>query len=307
MRISTTMQFNTGTRNILSQQYELQRTQTQLSSGRKMLAPSDDPMAARAALQVEQAKGLNSQFMTNQSAARSALSSLEGTLASLGDQMSAIKTALIAAGNGTYDASQRSMIAEDLQLRLNAVLDLANTQDAEGNYIFAGYQSNQRPFEFDSASNQFVFRGDQGQLSLQVAPSINMVVQENGEALFMRLRDAQGNLNPGNVFQSIHDAIDTLRSPTFDVSNLSTHLGNVDAAMNNMLQARGGVGVRLNGLDNLEDFSRGMDVLNQSRLSELQDLNYAEAISRFARFQTQLEASQITFKQVTQMSLFKLI
>lgn len=307
MRISTTMQFNSGTRNILNQQYELQRTQNQLSTGRRMLAPSDDPIAALNALQVEQAKGVNTQFMANQETARAALSALESTLGSLGEQMTAIRTALLAAGNGTYDASQRGMIAQELSQRLNTLVDMANTQDANGNYVFSGFQAKQRPIEFDSGSNQYMYRGDQGQISLQVAPSISMVIQENGEDLFMRLRDTQGNLNPSNVFQSVRDAMDALNSPTFSAASLSTHLGNVDAAIDNLLLARTSAGARLNSLDSLKANSEDLDFLHSSRLSDLQDIDYAEAISRFTRYQTQLEATQISFKQVTQLSLFNLI
>jgi len=307
MRISTSMQFNSGTRNILSLQYELQRAQNQLSTGRRMLSPADDPVAALNVLQVEQSKGVNEQFLANQEAARASLSALEVTLGSLGDQLVDIRTALLSAGNGGYDTSQRAMIAQELEQRLMTLVDQANAKDALGNYVFSGFQSAIKPFEFDAGLGQYVYQGDQGQVSLQVAPSVNMVIQENGSDIFMRVRDGQGSLSPNNVFQSISNAIDELKSSAFSVSALSSSLAGVDAAIDHLLLAHTSAGARLNSLDSLTINGKDLELLHEARLSELQGLDYAEAISRFSRYQTQLEASQITFKQVTQLSLFNLL
>lgn len=307
MRVSTAMQYSTGVRNILGQQYELQRTQNQLSTGRRMLSPADDPIGALDALQVTQAKNVNEQYLANQQTARSRLSALESTLGTLGDQLVDIRTALVAAGNGTYDPSQRAMIAQELAGRLESIVGIANTRDASGNYVFSGFQATVRPFEFDDSDNTYAYRGDQGQVSIPVAPSINMVVEENGDELFMRVRNAQGQLTGKSIFQSVQDAITILGAPNFDASALSPALGEMDAAIDHLLLARTSAGTRLNSLDNLTNNGKDQDFLHDTRLSELQDLDYAEAISRFSRHQVQLEATQMTFKQVSQLSLFNLL
>lgn len=321
MRIGTALQFNTGIRNIQNQQSELYRAQTQLSSGKRMLSPSDDPLAAMEAMQVEQAKGVNAQFQANQDTAKSKLATLESTLGNLGDNLSAIRTAMIAAGNAAYNDSDRESVAQELSQRLDALVDLANTRDSNGNYVFSGFQSSVKPFEqvFNPLTNrdEYTYRGDQGQVSLQVAPSVNMAIGENGDDVFMRVRDAAGNPGGKDVFVAIQDVIQNLRgqnppsvtNPTgkFSAEDLTNSIGNIDAAMDNILLKRTDIGARLNTLDNLSNSTGDFEYIYTARLSQLQDVDYAEAISRFSRYQMQLEATQITFRQASQMSLFSLI
>lgn len=321
MRIGTALQFNTGIRNIQNQQSELYRAQTQLSSGKRMLSPSDDPLAAMEAMQVEQAKGVNAQFQANQDTAKSKLATLESTLGNLGDNLSAIRTAMIAAGNAAYNDSDRESVAQELSQRLDALVDLANTRDSNGNYVFSGFQSSVKPFEqvFNPLTNrdEYTYRGDQGQVSLQVAPSVNMAIGENGDDVFMRVRDAAGNPGGKDVFVAIQDVIQNLRgqnppsvtNPTgkFSAEALTNSIGNIDAAMDNILLKRTDIGARLNTLDNLSNSAGDFEYIYTARLSQLQVVDYAEAISRFSRYQMQLEATQITFRQASQMSLFSLI
>ena len=321
MRIGTALQFSTGIRNIQNQQSELHRAQNQLSTGRRMLSPSDDPLAAMEAMQVEQAKGVNSQFQANQETAKSKLSMLESTLGSVGDNLSAIRTAMIAAGNGGYNDSDRESVAQDLSQRLGALVDLANTRDSNGNYVFSGFQASVKPFEqqFNAATNrdEYVYRGDQGQVSLQVAPGISMAIGENGDDVFMGIRDPAVPAGVKDVFQSVQDVIRNLRgqnpptveNPTgkFSAQDLTNSIANIDEAMDNVLLKRTDIGARLNTLDNLINSAGDFDLIYSARLSQLQDVDYAEAISRFSRHQTQLEATQITFRQASQMSLFNLI
>lgn len=321
MRIGTALQFNTGIRNIQNQQSELYRAQTQLSSGKRMLSPSDDPLAAMEAMQVEQAKGVNAQFQANQDTAKSKLATLESTLGNLGDNLSAIRTAMIAAGNAAYNDSDRESVAQELSQRLDALVDLANTRDSNGNYVFSGFQSSVKPFEqvFNPLTNrdEYTYRGDQGQVSLQVAPSVNIAIGENGDDIFMRVRDAAGNPGGKDVFVAIQDVIQNLRgqnppsvtNPTgkFSAEDLTNSIGNIDAAMDNILLKRTDIGARLNTLDNLSNSAGDFEYIYTARLSQLQDVDYAEAISRFSRYQMQLEATQITFRQASQMSLFSLI
>ena len=80
MRISTSMLFRLGGERIGQQQSEMLRTQAQLSTGRRILSPSDDPIGAGQILHETQAKAIADQYTTNQGYARSALSLAESTL-----------------------------------------------------------------------------------------------------------------------------------------------------------------------------------------------------------------------------------
>ena len=88
MRISTSMMFDTGTQNMLQLQTGLYKLQNQMSTGRRILTPADDPVAAAQALEISQRQSINAQFLDNQGSAASELSNLESTLRSVSDLIS---------------------------------------------------------------------------------------------------------------------------------------------------------------------------------------------------------------------------
>ena len=100
MRISTSMMFDTGTQNMLQLQTGLYKLQNQLSTGRRILSPADDPVAAAQALVISQRQSINTQFIDNQGNAESQLASLESRLAGVSDLIQAVKTRAVEAGNG---------------------------------------------------------------------------------------------------------------------------------------------------------------------------------------------------------------
>ena len=82
---------------------------------------------------------------------------------------------------------------------------------------------------------------------------------------------------------------------------------NLDGVLNNVLSVRASVGTRMAELDSLSDLSESLDLVYQERLSNLQELDYVEAISAFLQQQTQLEAAQSSFSKISGMSLFNYI
>jgi len=100
MRISTQTLFETGAAQLGSLQSGLVKTHQQIASGRRILTPSDDPVAAARALEVSQSQSLNTQYGVNRQHAKSALGAVEGTLSSVTALLQDVKTNVIAAGNG---------------------------------------------------------------------------------------------------------------------------------------------------------------------------------------------------------------
>lgn len=95
MRISTSMMFDTGTQNMLQLQTGLYKLQNQLSTGRRVLTPADDPVAAAQALVISQRQSINKQFIDNQGNAESQLAGLESRLAGVGDLLQADRKSVV--------------------------------------------------------------------------------------------------------------------------------------------------------------------------------------------------------------------
>ncbi len=199
MRISTNQIFDSGTLGIQRNQQGLFHLQNQLSSGRRVFTPEDDPVAAAQALIVTQSKDINTQYVENQGNASTQLGLAEANLASLTDLLQAVRERSIEAMGSLTDA-QRGFIATDLQIKLESMVGLANTDDGTGQFMFSGYQGATRPFAIDGSvapvapatEPPVVYFGDNGERLLQVGASTRIAGNVSGAELFMDIRSGNG-------------------------------------------------------------------------------------------------------------------
>lgn len=189
MRISTQTIYINGGATISDLQAQLVNTQEELSTGRRILTPADDPVASARVLELSQAQSANTQYGTNRTDAKDSLSQEESTLAGATDILQQVRTAIVNAGNGTYDDQQRKAIATSVSAQLTQLLGLANQRDGSGNYLFAGFQSSVVPFSQTATGAQY--NGDQGQRSVQVGSTLNMAISDSGSSVFEN--NATGN------------------------------------------------------------------------------------------------------------------
>lgn len=194
MRISTQMLYESGTSQMMDRSSELQKLQTQIATGRRVVTPSDDPIAASSALMVKQAKDINAQYTTNQGAAKDALATMESKLDSVNDLVVYVKSRAIQGANDTTTSSDRQAIAADLRARYDELVSLANSNDSLGGYMFAGYQTDDQPFVGTIASG-VSYAGDQGARTLQVSSSRVMPVTNPGSEIFMDIPGINGEFS----------------------------------------------------------------------------------------------------------------
>lgn len=307
MRVSTSMLFTMGRDAMQRQSADFANTQLQLASGKRILKPSDDPVAAARALEVSHSKGVNLQYRENQGYAQDALRRVDSTLGSAAELITYVRTQAVAAGNPTYTQAERDAIAADLRAQYEQLRGLANTRDGEGNYLFAGFAVDTEPFPGDIATDVATnvngptsYAGDTGVRELQVSPSRRLPVGTPGQDIF-------GTVGSG-VFEDMRTLIVRLESGTYDIA---TDSGNaitaMDAALDTVLTERASVGSRMVELDALDYTSSDYDLQYANTLSRLQDLDYAEGISRFTQQQTLLEAAQQSYVRVTGLSLFNFL
>lgn len=193
MRISSNTIFDSNVAALNQQQARLLQTQQQVSSGRRMLTASDDPVAAARALDITQSDMMNTQFAANRTAARHTLSLADSTLQSVTALLQDIRTAVVGAGSGTLNNSDRQTIATSLGWRLQELIGLANSTDGVGNYLFSGFQSKTQPF-VDTAAG-VAYNGDDGQHQVQVSASRQIAATDSGADVFMRVKTGNGKFS----------------------------------------------------------------------------------------------------------------
>ncbi len=192
MRISTSQIYDAGSLNIQRNQAALFKLQNQLSTGRRVLTPEDDPVAAAQALLVTQAKEMNTQQTTNQGTAESQLGLVDSQLSSLVDLIQNVRERVVQAGNGSLSNSDRQSIATELEARLGELMGIANAQNGAGDYLFSGYQGATKPFAIDASQSAVAYYGDDGERLLQVSSSRIMPVNVAGSDVFMDVKQGNG-------------------------------------------------------------------------------------------------------------------
>ena len=399
MRISTSQIYDAGARSILDNQSSLYKLQNQLSSGKRFLSASEDPVAAAQVLLNTQSQKINAQYADNQSNASSQLALEESRLQSVVDSVQYIMEQVVAGGNSSYSDSQREFIAENLQGQFDFLLGMANSTDANGYYLFSGYQGNTQPFQ-QQANGSVKYVGDDGQRLLQVGASRQIAVSDSGRDIFENIRTGNGTFSlaagtgntgtgiagPGSVLDptawtgndyaivfdnpptsytvtntttstvlgsypyAANSAITAIPGISFaiegtpaagdaftvepstnqgifttlqnlitafktDISGnataaasvrntLNAEMENLSGVLENVSSVQASIGARRSELSSLSSVSEALDLQYTERISDLQDIDYAAAISAFSKQQLQLEAAQSSFAKISGLSLF---
>jgi flagellar hook-associated protein 3 FlgL len=190
MRLSTNTIHEQGVNSILKQQEALLHVQQQVSTGRRVLTPADDPIAAALALDITQTSAINTQFAENRTTAASQLGFVEGVLDGVTNLIQNVQTATVSAGNATFTDADRLSIARELRGRFNELVGFANSTDATGQFLFSGYQSDTKPFNQTASGVQY--NGDQGERLVQIGASRQIATNSSGTDLFERIKNGNG-------------------------------------------------------------------------------------------------------------------
>jgi flagellar hook-associated protein 3 FlgL len=185
MRVSTSQIYSIATLGISQAQNAVTKTQEQMATGKRVLSPADDPVAATTILQLNQELARTEQYKKNIDVADNSLNLEETNLQTVVDLVHRIREIAVSAGNtAVYTAADYDALAAEVDTRINELLNLQNTRNASGQYIFAGYQSGTKPFEGDGGGN-YAYKGDEGQLRLQASSSVSVAVSDSGKKLFV--------------------------------------------------------------------------------------------------------------------------
>jgi flagellar hook-associated protein 3 FlgL len=220
MRIATSTIFEAGTRQLGTLQSDMAKLQLQMSTNKRVVAPSDDPIAAARALEVTQSQSINTQLDTNRANARSSLSQEEVILNGVTELMSSVQELVVKAGNASLGDADRASIATELEGRLSDLLGLANSTDGNGAYMFSGYKSATQPFNQTATGAQY--DGDQGQRNVQIGSTRSIPISNSGSAVFENNPTGNGRFQTGAAATNTGAGIISSGTVT-DVSQLTGH------------------------------------------------------------------------------------
>ena len=226
MRISTGQMSTTAINALLQRQVELSKTQLQVATGKKAITPSDDPVGSAASLSLQQTKSVTERYQRNADAASARLSIEDTALGSLSDQIQRIRELAIQGNSGTLNDDNRKSIAAELKQLLQGLVQVGNTKDNNGDYLFSGGLGNTTPF-VQTGSGNYQYQGDDGQRLLQVGPTQYVADADPGSAVFTDIRNGNGVVSVTDATTNTGSA-HTINSSVVDKTAYADHGYQID-------------------------------------------------------------------------------
>jgi flagellar hook-associated protein 3 FlgL len=300
MRISTSWNHQLGVNAMLDQQSKLNETQLKVSSGKKYLTPSENPVAATSLIDLQHNVKENEQYQVNIGAARQRLEIQESGISNATDILQRIRELTVQGLNDTNTVTNRQQIALEIDQLNDQLFSIANTKNANGEYVFAGYKSDKPAFSFNNITG-YTYEGDSGSRKIAIGPNRMVTDGDPGNDVFGPVSASSTPGNIDNVFQAVAKLSSDLKSNTPDTNSLS----DLDKALERFSTIRASAGARLRALDDQENLNADFILDNQATASQIGDLDYAEALSKFNLQQISLQAAQQAYTRVQDLSLFK--
>ena len=234
MRISENMRYDMVGRSLSELSTRQAEVAQQASSGQRVSAPSDDPIAAAELTRLAAAKSSTTQFQKSVSAVRGDAQIAEGVLGEAGDTLARLHEIAMQGANDTLSAQDRVSLADEVHTLKAHLVSLANTKGSNG-FLFGGTQTDVAPFDPTG-----VFGGNDNAHLVEVSPGVSVRANPSGADAFT----TQGGTD---VFATV-DALEAgLRANSSTA--ISATLDQVEASRDQITKVRAGAGLLLDRLD----------------------------------------------------------
>jgi flagellar hook-associated protein 3 FlgL len=191
MRISTSMLNQDAVNGILTEEAQLAQTQSQLSTGKSINSPADNPVGEVQVLQLNAVNSQNAQYISNGQSANTNLTLEEQALSTSTTTLQSIRDLVVQANSGTNNASDLQDIASQISQLESQLQGVANSQNAQGQFLFAGFSSATQPF-VRGATGAITYVGDSGTSSVAISGGTSVQTGDPGSSVFMNIPGGNG-------------------------------------------------------------------------------------------------------------------
>ncbi len=213
----------------------------------------------------------------------------------------------------TLTGAERFDIGAEMETLVNIAFEIGNTS-VNGQYIFSGYQINQKAFELtdspttltDYKGSTFTpkvvnYLGDSGSIQRSLGPDQAVTLNVRGDQSILGF--VQNLIEATNAL--VQNNIRNTGNPLTDPLTLESSLGEVKSSLDTISQYRASNGARMREVDSAANFLESVKIETKSMLSENEDLNMAEGIALLANQQTTYEAVlEVSQRAISALSLF---
>lgn len=306
MNISTSLLFDRATESMGALQNKLATTQAQLSASKQILAPSDSPDQAAAIQRLRGEIDKQANHKANLQVALRHYAVEETALKSSSDILVRLKELAIQAANDTQGPVSRKAIATEMKALRDQLLSFGNTKDDSGNYIFSGTRVNTQAFKTNS-DGKVSYEGDQTQTKIPAGVERTVSYTRSGTDVFSRVvrTDAQNQTQSTGFFDALDDMISAVDNS--QISGIQQSIGDVDQMLGNLTLSLAQCGSDQNIVQSQMDVLDETTLRLKSSLSDVEDLDYATAVTKMNKEMMALQAAMGSFSKISSLTLFDYI
>ncbi|EMF0716576.1 flagellar hook-associated protein FlgL [Citrobacter freundii] len=309
MRVSTQQSYVSMTQSFNNLSSDLSHVVEQMATGKSILLPSDDPIAATRITQLNRQQSAIDQYQSNIDSASAGMSQQESILDGVNNDLLAIRDDLLEAANGTNTADSLASLGQDIQSMTEAMVSALNYQDEDGHYVFGGTVNDQPPIvavddDGDGVTDSYTYQGNGDHRQTTVSNGV----------------DVDTNVAVSDFFGDSLDVLNTLTSlskelqdPAVDPadpqvqSDIENAINTVDDASDSLNASIASLGETQNTMTMLSGAQTDITTSNDQLISQLSDLDYGPASIEFSGLEMAMEATLKTYSKVSELNLFSVI
>ena len=293
MRISNNQFFGAFLRNDEIRQKKLERYSSQISSGKRILKPSDDTVALANSLKLKETNSQIDQYLRNITTVSARQQTAETALSNIFETTQEARVEIVRLLNhGVLDQEDADIVANYLGGLKQYIVDQANTK-LDNVYLFGGTKSSTAPFGSDGT-----YQGNEKVETIPVSTGYELQGTFNGKVAFGAIG---GKLKVVEVLDQIINAINS-----GDLTNVTENmLQEFDQGMEAISKYRSFIGAQAANLDEIRLQHETKKTFFNEMISDLEDANIADSITKMEQAKMAYEASMAVFNQNKELSLLK--
>jgi len=288
MRISSNYEYQLYTSEIDNTTSAYTNAQQVVSTGKQINQISDNPAGAMSAVTMTGLQSQINQFNSNLNSAKVYLTNNEAAMTSVTNLLNQAYQIGVQGANSTTSPAALTNLASQITDIQSSLVNIANTQNSTGQYIFAGQQTNTQPFT--TANGKVAYAGDSNNINIEVSPGQNMTVNTPGAPLFT------------NIYNQLESLKQDLASGSFSkISN--TDIANIKGSQSKISDMNGQFGAQIDTVANLTTANTARSTALTSSISNVVDADMATAIVNMTQAQNAYQAALEATAQGSKFSL----
>lgn len=304
MRITNNTLTGNYLRNLNNNLKQMQKYQNQLSTGKEISKPSDNPMLVARIMGLDSNVRMNEQYGRNIDDSLGWTDTADGALSGMTSVVQRARELVVYGANGTLSDTDRLALRDEVVMLKEQMVQILNT-NYDGRFIFGGQKTTEPPFSINT-DNKMIYEGGtnadkEGQISREIAQGVTIQIESDGS----KITTVEGSdTDLGGLLDKV---ISALENEDERDSLSGVLLGDMDEHLDNVIRFRSKMGAVYNRLEAAQERNTSENLNMSELLSKSEDIDLAEKMMEFSMMSTVYQASLSTGAKILQPSLLDYI